>query len=93
MNDFFDIANLDLLTEEEKKFNKIYVNKLLDYANPEGKVQGAEIRNLTAGASVIARRQQSRSATALLKYNINQQVVHENQILLEKGKQARKQIK
>lgn len=68
MNEFFDINELDLLTEDEKEFNKKHVNKLSMYA--DGKVDGVHIRNLTAGAATIAKRQQSRSAIAMLKFNI-----------------------
>lgn len=68
MNDFFDINGLDLLSEDEKVFNKCYVKKLTAYS--EGKVDGVHIRNLTAGAATIAKRQQSRSAIAMLKFNI-----------------------
>lgn len=68
MSDFFDIDELDLLTEEEKKFNKNYVDKLNLYS--EGQIGAAHIKNLTAGAATIAKRQHSRSAVALLKFNI-----------------------
>lgn len=68
--EILNVDNLDLLTAQEKKFNDVYVKKLLDYASDNGKVTGVEMKNLTAGAAVIAKRQQSRSATALLKYNI-----------------------
>jgi hypothetical protein len=68
MSDFFDINELDLLTEEEKKFNKNYVDKLNLYS--EGQIGAAHIKNLTAGAATIAKRQHSRSAVALLKFNI-----------------------
>ncbi len=71
-NDFFNVENLDLLTKEESDFNKIHVQKLKDYS--EGKVDGVLIKALTAGAATIAKRQQSRSAVALLKHNINKKV-------------------
>ncbi len=67
-NDLFDINNLDLLSKEERDFNDVYVKKLRLYA--DGKIDGIQIKNLTAGASTIAKRQQSRSAIALLKWNI-----------------------
>lgn len=63
-----DVDGLDLLTEGEKEFNDIYVKKLVDYAN--GKADGVHIRNLTSGAATIAKRQQSRSAVAVLKWNM-----------------------
>lgn len=68
MNEFFNIDELDLLTEEEKEYNRKHVKKLSMYA--DGKVDGVEIRNLTAGAATIAKRQQSRSALAVLKVNM-----------------------
>lgn len=58
--------NNDLLTPEEKEFNKIHVSKMTDFATG-GKTTGIEIKNLTAGAAVIAKRQQSRSNTAGMK--------------------------
>ena len=36
----------------------------------DGKVDGIQIKNLTAGAATIAKRQQSRSAVAVLKFGI-----------------------
>lgn len=54
--------------DKEKKFNKTHVDMLQKYA--EGKAEGIQVRNLTAGAATIARRQQSRSAIAVLKWSI-----------------------
>jgi len=68
MNEILDVDALDLLTDEEKKFNSDYVKKLQGYA--DGKVDGVQIKNLTAGAATIAKRQQSRSAVAVLKWNM-----------------------
>lgn len=70
MNEILDVDTLDLLTEEEKQFNETYVKKLQGYA--DGKVEGIQIKNLTAGAATIAKRQQSRSAVAVLKFNMVQ---------------------
>jgi hypothetical protein len=67
-NELLNVDGLDLLTDEEKKFNALYVKKLLGYS--DGKVDGVQIRNLTAGAATIAKRQQSRSGVALLKWNV-----------------------
>ena len=69
-NDIFNIDTLDLLTEEEKKFNARYTTMLQGYA--DGEVDGVQIRNLTAGAATIAKRQQSRSAVAVLKWSMVQ---------------------
>lgn len=66
--ELFNIDQLDLLTTDEKKFNKTYVNQLNGYA--DGKVDGVKIRALTAGAATIVKRQQSRSAVAMLKLSV-----------------------
>lgn len=68
MNEFFDVNELDLLTEDEKLFNEKHVRKLNMYA--DGECDGVHIKNLTAGAATIAKRQQSRSGIAMLKFNI-----------------------
>jgi hypothetical protein len=68
MNDILDVDALDLLTDEEKKFNSDYLKKLQGYA--DGNVDGIQIKNLTAGAATIVKRQQSRSACAVLKWNM-----------------------
>ena len=68
MKPMFNPEELDLVTEQESKFHQTYVEKLIGYS--EGKVDGIQIKNLTAGAAVIAKKQQSRSAMALLKYNV-----------------------
>ena len=67
-NEILNVDLLDLLTDEEKKFNADYVKKLQGYA--DGNVDGIQIKNLTAGAATIAKRQQSRSAVAVLKWNM-----------------------
>lgn len=68
INELFNIDSLDLLTKAEKDFNKMYVEKLKAYA--KGELNGIMIRNLTSGASTIAKRQQSRSGVAMLKWSI-----------------------
>lgn len=65
---FLNAEENDLLTKEEKRFNKVHVDMLQKYA--EGKAEGVQVRNLTAGAATIAKRQQSRSAIAVLKWSI-----------------------
>ncbi len=72
-NNLLDIGSLDLLTSEEKEFNNSYVKKLLLYA--DGRFDGVHIRNLTAGAATIAKRQQSRSGIAMLKWSMAQKGV------------------
>jgi len=70
----FDPEELSLLTPDEMALQKEYVKKLRAYA--EGKmvngriVDGVQIKNLNAGLSNVAKMTQSRSAMALLKFNI-----------------------
>ena len=78
INEILDINTLDLLTEEEKEFNEVYVKKLQGYS--DGEVDGVLIRNLTAGAATIAKRQQSRSAVAVLKWSMAQKGLETKQI-------------
>lgn len=68
MKSVFNLDDLDLLTPEEISFNREYVNKLHGYA--DGNVDGVQMKNLTAGAATIAKRQQSRSAVAVLKWSV-----------------------
>lgn len=65
---FLDAEENDLLTKEEKLFNKTHVDMLQRYA--EGKAEGVQVKNMTAGAATIAKRQQSRSAIAVLKWSM-----------------------
>ena len=64
----FDPQELDIITDDEARFHETYVRKLIDYA--EGRCDGVQIRNLTAGAASLAKKQQSRSAMAVLKFNM-----------------------
>lgn len=64
----FNAEDFDLLTESEKKFNEAYIQKLTDYV--DGKGDGVHIKNLTAGAATVAKRQQSRSNTASLMHHM-----------------------
>lgn len=80
-NELLNVDNLDLLTEDEKKFNANYVKKLQGYA--DGEVDGIQIKNLTAGAATIAKRQQSRSAVALLKWNMLLKTDPKSQLQIE----------
>ena len=86
----FNAETLDLLTDKEKQFNRLYVDKLINYA--KGKESGELIKNLNAGASAIARKQQSRSAMAVLMRSMSekqqnlQQVTQE--VVIDKEKEA-----
>jgi len=68
MKPMFNVEELSLLTKEEADLQRHYVKMLQGYAS--GKIDGVQIKNLNAGMSNIARMTQSRSAMALLKYNI-----------------------
>ena len=68
VNDILGSESNDLLTEEEKGFNRKHVQMLRDYA--DGKVEGIQLKNMTAGASTVAKRQQSRRALAVLKWSM-----------------------
>lgn len=68
--ELFAIENLDLLTKDEANFNKNYVKKLQQYC--DGNVENHVIKNLTAGAATIAKRQQTRGGVAALKWAVEQ---------------------
>ena len=68
-DEVFSLDKIDLTTDAEKKYHDTYLNKLQGYA--DGKVDGIQIKQLTAGAAVIAKKQQSRSSTAALKWSVN----------------------
>ena len=70
MQPIFNPEELSLLTEDELALQREYVKKLKGYAN--GSVDGVHIKNLNAGMSNIAKLTQSRSAMALLKFNVLQ---------------------
>lgn len=81
-NNILEVDGLDLLTDDEKKVNSTYVKKLQGYA--DGKVDGIQIKNLTAGVATIAKRQQSRSAVALLKWNMQIRTIEARPALEER---------
>ncbi len=68
MKPIFNPEELSLLTEGEMDLQREYVKKLKGYA--QGSVDGVQIKALNAGMSNIARMTQSRSAMALLKFNM-----------------------
>ena len=67
----YDLDNLDLLTKDEREACSEHVKALIKYAKGD-KVSGILIRQLTAGAAVIAKKQQSRSAMAMLSWSMSQ---------------------
>lgn len=74
MKPIFDPNELSLLTDDEKHLQKEYVKMIKAYVTGgeyEGhKVDGIQLKNANAGMANIAKMVQSRSAMALLKYNI-----------------------
>jgi len=71
--EIFNLNELDLLTDEEKASNATHVKAILAYN--EGKCDGVKLRQMTAAAAAIAKRQQSRSATAVLKWTMLQKTL------------------
>jgi hypothetical protein len=59
-----DVVALDLLTDEEKAFNKLYVERLVAFANGEGNIDRLKV--MAAGALAIASRQRARCVVAAL---------------------------
>ena len=64
----FDPEELSLLTPDEMILQQDYVKKLRGYCN--GSVEGTHIKNLNAGMANVTKLTQSRSAMAVLKYNM-----------------------
>jgi len=67
MKPIFEPMELDLSTEGERKFFERYEQEVLNYI--DGKCDGVKLRQETAAASVFAKKQQSRSAMAMIKYD------------------------
>lgn len=63
-----DVNDCELLTAEEKTFNDKHLRAMHDFA--DGKQEAVVVKQLTAAAAVIAKRMQSRSAIAVLKFNM-----------------------
>ena len=67
MKPIFDPTELDITTDIERDFYEAYGKEALLYV--QGKCDGVKMRQETAIASVYAKRQQSRSAMAMIKYD------------------------
>jgi len=67
MKPIFDPMELDLSTEGERKFFEKFEIEAIGYIN--GKTEGVKLRQETAAAAVFAKKQQSRSAMAMIKYD------------------------
>lgn len=57
------------IEKKENEYYKIFLDKAIQYANK--KYEGGDFKQLVSTASVIARRSQSRSATRMLKYQMD----------------------
>lgn len=73
MKPIFDPMELELTTEGERKVFKEYEEEVLAYITGSKRngriVDGIKIRQETAACAVFAKRQQSRSAMAMIKYD------------------------
>ena len=67
MKPIFDPTELDLTTDKERKALDLFDECYQGYLN--GKVDGIKVRQAIAGAGVYAKRIQSRSAMAMIKYD------------------------
>jgi hypothetical protein len=79
MSQICDIDELDMLTADEKSFNEEFVAKLRTYGQTNG-VSGVELKQLNAAASTIAKRQQSRSAIAVLRWSMAKDYIESKDI-------------
>jgi len=68
MKPIFDPEELTLMTEEENKLFKKYIQGCSDYM--DNKVDGVKMKQSTAQIANLTKVVQSRSATALLKFNM-----------------------
>jgi hypothetical protein len=67
MKPIFDPSELELSTEGERKVFEKFETEVLGYIN--GKIDGVKIRQETAACAVFAKKIQSRSAMAMIKYD------------------------
>ena len=67
MKPMYDPSELDLTTEKERLALDLYDECYRGYLT--GKVDGVKVRQAIAGAGVYAKRIQSRSAMAMIKYD------------------------
>jgi hypothetical protein len=66
MKPIFDPMELELSTDGERKVFEKYEEEVLGYIN--GKIEGVKIRQETAACAVFAKKIQSRSAMAMIKF-------------------------
>jgi hypothetical protein len=67
MKPIFEPMELELSTDGERKVFEKYEQEVLGYIN--GKIDGVKIRQETAACAVFAKKIQSRSAMAMIKYD------------------------
>ena len=67
MKPIFDPMELELSTDGERDVFKKYEVDVLGYIN--GKIDGVKIRQETSACAVFAKKIQSRSAMAMIKYD------------------------
>ena len=67
MQPIFNPMELELSTDGERKVFAKYEEEVLGYIN--GKIDGVKIRQETAACAVFAKKIQSRSAMAMIKYD------------------------
>lgn len=67
MKPIFDPMELELSTEGERKVFMRFEQDVLGYM--DGKIEGIKMRQETAACAVFAKKIQSRSAMAMIKYD------------------------
>jgi hypothetical protein len=67
MKPIFEPMELELSTDGERKVFEKYEQEVLGYIN--GKIDGVKIRQDTEACAVFAKKIQSRSAMAMIKYD------------------------
>ena len=68
MKPIFDPEELTLMTADENVFFKRYIKECVNYM--DNRVDGVKIKQTTAQVANLTKVVQSRSATALLKFNM-----------------------
>lgn len=79
MKPIFDPMELELTTPGEREIFERYVKEVLGYM--DGKVDGVKIRQETSACAVIAKKIQSRSAMAVIKYDMQKRTGEAHPVL------------
>jgi hypothetical protein len=85
MQPIFDPMELDLSTPDEREFWDHYVKDLIGYQ--KGKVDGVKIKAQTAAAAACVKKQQSRSAMAMIKYDMQKRGMQVGGAIRKLGKE------